>query len=422
MIQKMFIQKLLMLGVVAIFMTMCVPPEQSDADTDAAEFARLDSIRQVRCPRIFSSAAEFYKNRDWEATVRAYDELTDLGCDREEPQEVYLYYAIAYEYMGKYDSSEIVLLKGLSLLKDDIKLSSRLVYSYEKQGKIALQINELEKLAYDLAPEDPKIKIDLAKLYGEQERYDDQIAILKDLLELQPNNEGAQSDLAYAYDLSGRDPLDVYKNRFEKNPDNISYGLDYADKLIAADRPDDAADVLEKVVAEDPSSKIALRKLGQAYDIADKLFAAAKTYERLFRLDPRDFRMAVKIAEVYVENQDYSSAYDWADKAVDISGEGEAIGAKGNVYYKGFQACRSIDISTDVRIVATLAYQLFDDAESKGYSRYSRSKEWLKENEVLFGKAQWFMMDADVKNRGYIKADDECYKWVSERLDKGKGW
>tara|TARA_B100001750_G_scaffold4438_1_gene3519 strand:- start:413 stop:1387 length:975 start_codon:yes stop_codon:yes gene_type:complete len=324
--------------------------------------------------------------------------------------------------MGKYDSSEIVLLKGLSLLKDDVKLSSRLVYSYEKQGKIELQINELEKLAYDLAPEDPKIKIDLAKLYGEQERYDDQIAILKDLLELQPNNEGAQSDLAYAYDLSGRDPLDVYKNRFEKNPDNISYGLDYADKLIAADRPDDAADVLEKVVAEDPSSKIALRKLGQAYDIADKLFAAAKTYERLFRLDPRDFRMAVKIAEVYVENQDYSSAYDWADKAVDISGEGEAIGAKGNVYYKGFQACRSIDISTDDRIVATLAYQLFDDAESKGYSRYSRSKEWLKENEVLFGKAQWFMMDADVKNRGYIKADDECYKWVSERLDKGKGW
>ena len=406
----------------AIFMTMCVPPEQSDADADTAEVARLDSIRKVRCPRVFSSAAEFYKNREWEATVRAYDELTDLGCDREEPQEVYLYYAIAYEYMGKYDSSEIVLLKGLSLLKDDVKLSSRLVYSYEKQGKIELQINELEKLAYDLAPEDPKIKIDLAKLYGEQERYDDQIAILKDLLELQPNNEGAQSDLAYAYDLSGRDPLDVYRNRFEKNPDNISYGLDYADKLIAADRPDDAADVLEKVVAEDPSSKIALRKLGQAYDIADKLFAAAKTYERLFRLDPRDFRMAVKIAEVYVENQDYSSAYDWADKAVNISGEGEAMGAKGNVYYKGFQACRSIDISTDDRIVATLAYQLFDDAESKGYSRYSRSKEWLKENEVLFGKAQWFMMDADVKNRGYIKADDECYKWVSERLDKGKGW
>ena len=32
------------------------------------------------------------------------------------------------------------------------------------------------------------------------------------------------------------------------------------------------------------------------------------------------------------------------------------------------------------------------------------------------------MMDADIKNRGYVKAEGECYKWVSERLDKGKGW
>ena len=88
-------QNLLLLGVASIFMTKCTPPDQSSADEDLAEQARQDSIRTVRCPRVFSSAAEFYKNRDWAATVRAYDELTDLGCDRDDPQEVYLYYAIA---------------------------------------------------------------------------------------------------------------------------------------------------------------------------------------------------------------------------------------------------------------------------------------------------------------------------------------
>ncbi len=418
---KKFIKKLLILGVASVFMTMCAPPEQSSVDADAEEQARLDSIRKVRCPRIFSSAAEFYKNRDWEATVRAYDELTDLGCDREDPQEVYLYYAIAYEYMGKYDSSELVLLKGLSFLPDNVDLRKRLAFAYDKQGKTELRMDELDRLSF-LAPEDVDIKSELAKLLGEQERFDDQIAVLKDLLEIQPNNEGAQSDLARAYELSGRDPLDVYKNRFENNPDNISYGLDYADKLIAADRPDDATDVLERVVDADPTSKVAYRKLANAYDSANRLSDAAKTYERLFRLDPRDFRVAIKIAEVYVEDQDYSSAFGWADKAVTLSGEGEAYGAKGNVYYKAFQACRSGDISIDDRVVATLAYQLYEDAEDKGYSRYSRSKDWLKENEVLFGKAQWFMMDADVKNRGYVKAESNCYKWVSERLNKGKGW
>ena len=414
-------QNLLLLGVASIFMTMCTPPEQSNADADLAEQARQDSIRQVRCPRVFSSAAEFYKNRDWASTVRAYDELTDLGCDRDDPEEVYLYYAIAYEYMGKYDSSSTVLLKGLTFLPDNIDLRKRLAFSYEKQGMVVLQMDELDRLSF-LAPEDIDIKDKLAKLYGSQDRYDDQISVLKDLLKIQPNNEAAQSDLAQAYEKSGRDPLDVYKNRFENNPDNVSYGLDYADKLIVADRPDDAIDVLKQVVDVDFSSKVAYRKLAQAYDSNDRLKEAAQTYERLFKLDPRDYRVAIKISDVYVEDQDYKSAYNWADKAVTLSGEGEAFAAKGNVYYKAFQGCRSGEISVDDRVIATLSHELFKQAEEKGFTRYSRSKEWLKENEVLFGKAQWFMMDANVKNKGFIKVSTTCYKWVSERLNKGKGW
>ena len=415
------LDKLLFFSISSIFLTMCAPPEQSAADLNYAEQARKDSIRQVRCPRIFSSAAEFYKNRDWEATVRAYSELTELGCDEENPQEVYLYYAIAYEYMGKYDSSATVLLKGLTFLPDNIDLRKRLSFAYEKQGQINLHMDELDRLSF-LAPEDIDIKNKLAKLYGEQQRYDDQIAVLKDLLKIQPNNEGAQSDLAQAYEKSGRDPLDVYKNRFDSNPENVSYGLDYADKLISADQPDEATTVLQKVVDADPTSKVAYRKLAQAYDSADRLSDAARTYERLFKLDPRDFRVAVKISEVYIENQDYSSAFDWADKAVTLSGEAEAYGAKGNVYYKAFQICRTGDISINDRVVATLAYKLFEESESKGSSRHTRSKEWLKENEVLFGKAQWFMMDANIKNQGYVKASSNCYKWVSEKLNKGKGW
>jgi tetratricopeptide (TPR) repeat protein len=414
-------QNLLLLGVASIFMTMCAPPEQSDADADLAEQARQDSIRKIRCPRVFSSAAEFYKNRDWPSTIRAYDELIDLGCDKDEPQEVYLYYAIAYEYMGKYDSSATVLLKGLRFLPDNIDLRKRLAFSYEKQGLIDLQMDELDRLSF-LAPEDIDIKDNLAKLLGAQERYDDQISVLKDLLEIKPNNEAAQSDLAQAYEKSGRDPLDVYKNRLDNNPDNVSYGLDYADKLIVADRANDAIDVLQQVVDVDPSSKVAYRKLAQAYDSSDRLKDAARTYERLFKLDPRDFRVAIKISDVYVEDQDYNSAFNWADKAVTLSSEGEAFAAKGNVYYKAFQSCRSGEISVDDRVIATLAYELFIQAEENGFSRYSGSKEWLKVNEVLFGKAQWFMMDADVKNKGFIKASSACYKWVSEKLNKGKGW
>jgi len=312
-------------------------------------------------------------------------------------------------------------LKGLNFLPENVELRKRLAYSYQKQGKKDLQMNELDRLSF-LSPEDIDIKTELSKLYGNEGRYDDQIIVLKDLLKIQPNNEGAQSDLAQAYEKSGRDPLDVYKSRYESNPDNISYGLDYSDKLLEADRPNDAIKILKQVVDEDPTSKVAFRKLAQAYDTADDLDSAAKTYEKLFRLDPRNFRTAIKISEVYLENQDYSSAFDWADRAVMLSDEGESVAAKANVYYKGFQACRSGQITTDDRVVATLAYEAFDKAEKLGFSRYSRSKSWLSDNEVLFGKAQWFMMDANVKNKGFIKTTSECYSWVGERLNKKSNW
>ena len=362
--------------------------------------------------------------RDRSNTVKVYGELTDLGCDRDDPKEVYLYYAIAYEYMGRYDSSEYVLLKGLNFLPENVELRKRLAYSYQKQNKKELQMNELDRLSF-LSPDDADIKTELSKLYGNEGRYDDQIIVLKDLLKIQPNNEGAQSDLAQAYEKSGRDPLDVYKSRFESNPDNISYGLDYSDKLLEADRPSDAIKILKQVVDEDPTSKVALRKLAQAFDTADDLGSAAKTYEKLFRLDPRNFRTAIKISEVYLENQDYSSAFDWADRAAMLSNEGESAAAKANVYYKGFQACRSGQITTDDRIVATLAYEAFDNAEKLGFSRYSRSKTWLKDNEVLFGKAQWFMMDADIKNKGLkkgasISVDGICLTSLDNGINKLK--
>ena len=71
---------------------------------------------------------------------------------------------------------------------------------------------------------------------------------------------------------------------------------------------------------------------------------------------------------------------------------------------------------------AAVAMMLSDEAEKKGFSRNSRSKKWLSDNEVLFGKAQWFMMDANIKNRGYVKTTTSCYNWVGERLNKQGDW
>jgi len=406
---------------------MCVPP--SDTGTSSAEDKKkLDSLRKVRCPRLMSSAAEYYRNRDWKQTVKIYEEITTLDCDEwnpnfAPPQEIYQYYAIAYEQMGKFDSSEYILLDGLQKLPDNVELRKRLAYAYKKQGKNDQEIIEYERLV-EMVPADITAMNELSKLYKENERYDDQIFILEKILDLDEANEIAQSELAMAFESSGRDPLDVYRKRYEDNLGNLSYGLDYAERLTQADKYEDAIPILNNLIRQDPSSKLAYRKLAEANKAVDDLSAAAEAYEELFKIDPRDGRIAIQISDIYLENDDYRQAIKWADKAVSLENKtGEGLGQKGKVYYYGWDNFRQNPFTNDDRLIAKLAYDYFIKAEKKGYRGFSKST-WLKENEkdILYGKAQWFMAEDKVKRNRSISATTSDYDWVTESLKAEDGW
>ena len=409
------------------FITMCVPPSSGPEDNTAAEQAKLDSLRQLKCPRFMSSAAEYYRNRNWRETVEMYSQIIELGCDEYDPvlappEEIYQYYAIGHEYLGEFNESEKVILKGLQKLPKNVNLRTRLAYSYKKQNKMDMYINEMERLI-DLSGNDTNLMTDLSNAYRDLERYDDQIYILKQLLKKDPNNEIAQGDLALALEKSGEDPLEFIKERFENNPDNVSYGLDYADRLIKNNRNAEAINVFKKVIRVDGSNKIAYRKIGEVYFGIDDLESASEAYEELYMLDPRDVKTAIKISDINIELDQFNEAIKWAKKADKVSrSSGEAISQIGKVYYRGFQSCRSEIISLDDRIVASLAFEEFDKAGKKGYRRNLGSMQWLKENEVLFGKANWFMLNPESKSKGFIKPSSSCYNWIDDKLIKQPGW
>lgn len=419
--------KLILLLAGSMVVMMCVPPSDTGA-ISAQDKKRLDSLRNLRCPRLMSSAAEYYRNRDWKQTVKIYDEITTLDCDEwnpnfAPPQEIYQYYAIAYEQMAKFDSSEFVLLDGLQKLPDNLELRKRLAYSYKKQGKGDQEIIEYERLV-EMAPEDVTIMNELSKLYKETDRYDDQIYILEKILALDEGNEIAQSDLANAFESSGKNPMDVYRKRYESNPSNLGYGIDYVDKLTQADQYEDAIPVLQRLIEQDPSSTRAYRKLAEANKAVDDLEEAAKAYEELFKIDPRDGRIAISISDVYLENDDYRQALKWADKASSMDNKtGDGLGQKGKVYYYGWDNFRQNPFTNDDRLIAKLAYDYFVKAEKKGYRGFSKSA-WLKENEkdILYGKAQWFMAEDKVKRSRTISATISDYDWVTESLKAEDGW
>ncbi len=415
------------LGIGIFFIFMCTPPSETGSNSKVDK-KKLDSLRNLRCPRLMSSAAEYYRNYDWKQTVKIYKEITSLDCDEwnsriADPEQIYQYYAIAYEQMGKFDSAEFVLLDGLQKLPKNIELRKRLAYSYKKQGKYEKEIIEYERLI-DMDSSNIGIMNDLSKLYKDNKRYDDQIYILEKILSIDDDNEIAQSELAIAFENSGKDPLDVYRKRYEDNTDNLSYGLDYADRLNEADRSKDAIIVLKQVIGLDPSRKTSYRKLAETNITIGDLSASARAYEKLFEIDPRDSRVAIDISNVYLDDGDFRQALKWADKATKLNPKsGDALGQKGKVFYYGWDNFRQNPFTNDDRLVAKLAYDYFLNAEKKGYKGFSK-KVWLEDNakDVLYGKAQWFMADDKVKRSRKISTFSSDYDWVTESLIAKDDW
>ena len=379
-----------------------------------------------RCPQLSSSSAEYYRSSNWELSAQSYAELMELRCDQWNPDwvnadDVYLYWSIALQNLGKFEESESVLIKGLEELPDNESLITRLAYAYKKQDKIDEMIIEYERLM-DAGSRDTDSLKDLAKAYAQQGRVDEQISVLKKILKKNPSDSTIQSEVARAYEDSGEDPLEIFKARFEENPENASYAVEYADKLMSNGDTDNAIDVLENTLSYRDNSIIYMT-LAKAYNENSDFDDAVDILEDLFELDRNNFRVAMQISVNSIEMDNFEDAFEWAKKSMKISkNNAESLAHMGNLYYKAMQSCREDAFSRSDKIVASLAYEYFVKAEKKGNSKYYKQKSWLEENEVLFAYADWFMTDKDVQATGKVSPVGRCYDWVSESLAKQSDW
>ena len=387
----------------------------------------IEYEQEDRCPELSSSSAEYYRSSNWELSAQSYSQLMELKCDQWNSDwvnvdDVYLYWSIALQNLGKFEESEKVLTKGLNELPENTTLMTRLAYAYKKQGKIDEMIIEYERLM-DSGSDDTDSLRDLANAYGKQGRVDEQISVLKKILNIDPNNSSVQSELARVYEDSGEDPLEIFKARFEDNPENASYAVEYSEKLISNGDTDDAIDVLENTLSYNRDNSMVYMSLSKAYNENADFEEAIEILEELFNLDKNNFRVALLISINSIEIDDFESAYEWGQKSMKISrNNAESLAHMGNLYYKSMQTCRGDNFSRSDKIVASLAHEYFVKAENKGNSKYFKQKNWLEENEVLFSYADWFMTDKDIQASGKVFPSGKCYDWVSESLAKQSDW
>ena len=407
---------LLILTTTLLLLPMCAPPAETQVEaTPSLTEAELKK-RDRDCAIAMSNGSEYYKNRDFVSAVRNYRRAVDLGCGEEYASELYLWFGRAYNEIGNTDSAVWAFQQGLRYLPEDKDLLENIAYSVGRLGDTERQTYYYERLI-EVDPKNTEAFGTLADLLREQERHDDLIQVLIQWLEADPTNGRVQSELIAAYEVAGKDPLSFMRRRWEDSPDNVQWGIDYAQKLIENLDYAQAYRTLESIIQRSPSAREAYQLTANtALDEGD-IDRAILAFEQLFALNRTDFRTAQELSRALLRNGDYPRALEWAETAVRTSNSGgEALYIRAEVYYTAADDCvasRDNGLSNfQDKLVFNMAYDDYRSATDNGYRRARTRADFLEKN-LIPSKGDWFLQPADLR---VFKPQGNCYSWITRSV------
>ena len=414
---------------VSIYLINCVPPSagiDSEAERiSAIEKARQDSIRRGKCERYLSFAFSYYQNQDWHGAIGNYRKMVNLGCEEDFAQDIFSYYGRAYQQLAAenpvyYDSALFVYLKGEEYLPNDMFLHKNISYIYHMQGKVDLEIREYEKMV-EIEPENIELYRKLVKLCFSAERYDDVLWAINEILRLNPNDEQAVNDRLTAYAKLGKDITTIQREQWEKNPDNVRYGLEYAASLSDQLEYDKAIEVYKKVTSFDPKNREAWENLGKLYFALDNNEKAVGAYIHISKnILPRDLEVIQNITKGYQLLFNFEEAYYWAEKAIKIGGSSLPYKIRADVYYSAadyFTGDKQANFED--KLVYKLAYDDYRKAFQMGDHSVKKRIDFLKEH-LIPSKEDWFMhkYDETGAERKIFRPQRKDYSWITTEVEQ----
>ncbi len=142
--------------------------------------------------------------------------------------------------------------------------------------------------ALDLADEDhDNIYLDLAFEYENLEEFEQAIACLQQAVEINPENEAALYELAYAYDLAeANEAAVVFFRRFtNEHPYSFVGWYNLGNALFALDRPEESTEALDLALAIDERFTSAYFSKARNLVTLGKYPEAIENYQEALRVD-----------------------------------------------------------------------------------------------------------------------------------------
>ena len=406
-------KKKLTLGSIIILFG-CVPPVDESPSADVVLYNNLEDCEP--CELLLNFASTNYQNSDWRSAIDNYTQLLTCNCGNLDPENTYKYMAYSYQQLDKPDSAAYVFDQGLKYTPDDVELLKMAGKNSGKLSKIDNQIYYFDKIL-TIEENNPEVLALLSDVYRDQGMFNEQIDILDIILKFDPNNKDAQSDKRAAFKALGKDVSDVDKERWEAEPSNVQYGLDYIQSLKGTGNTEKIIEVCNELLVYEKYNKDVLRSLGDSYLNLYKEDDALNVYINIAKIDPMDYKVALEISEILISKEKYQDALEWAEKAISISGsKGEAYYQRAEVYFSVAESCSGDPIQFWDKIVYEISWKDCQIAVNKGYRQAKSRCDFLEENYITTS-ADWFMRPEGEKE---VKPQRDCYSWIDKTVERRK--
>ena len=405
-------KKLTIVSIIILF--GCVPPADESPSADMVVYENLEDCEP--CELLLNFASTNYQNSDWRSAIDNYTQLLKCNCGNLDPENTYKYMAYSYQQLDRPDSAAYVFDQGLKYTPDDIEL---LKMAGENAGKLSKTDNQIYYFDKILTIEEnnPEVLALLSDVYRDQGMFNEQIDILDIILKFDSNNKDAQSDKRAAFKALGKDVSDVDKERWEAEPSNVQYGLDYIQSLKGIGNTEKIIEVCNELLVYEKYNKDVLRSLGDAYLNLYKEDDALNVYINIAKIDPMNYKVALDISEILTSKEQYQDALEWAEKAISISGsKGETYYQRAEVYFSVAESCSGDPIQFWDKIVYEISWKDYQTAVNKGYKQAKARRDFLKENYITTS-SDWFMRpEGEIE----VRPQGDCYAWIDKTVQRRK--
>ena len=378
----------------------------------------------IPCDELSEWAYEFYEEEDYNESINYAKQAIACNCATSNAGKIYSSLAKSYVALGEGDVKiASTIKKGLSYDPENIDLVELAIWNAKRLNDANSEISNLELLlSLDKSINNFKR---LSDVYRKERQYKNQERIVKDWLNLFPDDNDASQELKLLYSKQGKDEFHIDKERCEKNPDNFDYCFNYAKGLARSARFEEALKELNKMLKKYPSNETLMKKTAEVYLDNYDQNEALILYKKLVRINSKNIDYLLSISKIYQDIEKFRDAHKWAKKAINASNNNNKLDALVNyaeLLKNSVESCSEESLSLEDKAVYEISYKYYRLAYKNGHTASKNMIDWFKNNKktLLPTLEDWFLMDTDLSELKPIEINPnrKCYVWVEETVQK----